>query len=66
MRYHRPNVVSCNIVTRLTWNQLIRAYLPPSKLEQLTDLKEALQRFREPIDLGDFNMDLNEARSLRS
>ena len=64
--YHGPNVVSCEIVTRLTWTPLAGAYLPPSTLEHLPDLEEALQRFRGPIVLGDLNVELDEARSLQS
>ena len=66
MRYHRPNVVSCEIVTRLTRTPLVRAYLPPLTLEHLPGLEEYLQRFRDPIILGDLNVDLDKARSSRS
>ena len=31
-RYHGPNVVSCEIVTGLSWTPLVGAYLPPSTL----------------------------------
>ena len=31
-RYHRPNVVSCEIVTVITRTPLVGAYLPPSVL----------------------------------
>ena len=64
--YHGANVVSCNILTGLTWTPLVRAYLPPLTLEYLPDLEEALQRFSNPISLGDLNVDLGEARILRS
>ena len=65
-RYHGPNVVSCYLVTGLIRTPLIGAYLPPSTLEHIPDLEEALKRFKDPIILWDLNMDLNEARSLWS
>ena len=40
--YHGPNVVRSKIVTVLTQTPLVRAYLPPSTLEQLPELEEAL------------------------
>ena len=52
MRYNIPNVVSCDIVTRLTWTPLVGAYLPPLTLEHLPDLEEYLQHFRDPSVLG--------------
>ena len=64
MCYHGPNVVSCKIVTGLTLTPLVGAYVPPSTLEHLTGLQKALQRCRDPIFLGDLNMDLDKARSL--
>ena len=57
-RYHRPNVVICNIVTGLTRTPLIGTYLPLSTLEHLPDLEGALQRFGDHIVLVDLNMDL--------
>ena len=63
MRYHRLNVVSCEIVTRTTWNPLVGAYLPHLTLEHLPDLEESLQRFKDPIVLGDFNVYLDKERS---
>ena len=65
-RYHSLRVVSCEIVTGITWILLVRAYLPPSMLEHLPKLEEAIQYFKDPIFLGYLNMDLDEARSLRS
>ena len=62
MRYHGPNVVICKLATRLIWTPLFNVYLPPSMLEHLPDLEEALKRFREPIFLGDLNMDLDDER----
>ena len=65
-RYHGTNVVSCKIVTGLNWTLFVGAYLPSSTLEHLPELEEALQRFKDPIVLGDLNMDLNEARNSQS
>ena len=65
-RYHETNVVICKIVTRLTRTPLIETHLPTSRLEHLPDLEEVLQRLRDPILLGDLNMDLDEARRLRN
>ena len=65
-RYHRTNVVSCELVTGIIRTPLVDAYLPPSTLEYLPDLEEALKSFKYPIVLGYLNVDLEEARSLRS
>ena len=65
MRYHRPNLVNCKVVTGLIRDPLVGAYLPPSMDKNLTDLEEALKRFKDPILLGDLNVDLNKARSRR-
>ena len=65
-RYHRTNVVSYKIVTGLNRTPLVGAYLPPSRLEHLTDMEEALKRFKEPIVLGDLNVKLDEKRIPRS
>ena len=54
-RYHRMNVVGCKIVTRLTQTPLVGAYLPPSTLEHLPNLEEALRRSRDPIVYRDLN-----------
>ena len=62
MLYHGPNVVSCDIVTRLIWTPLVGAYLPLSTLEHLPDLEEALELFKDTKVLGDLNVDLDEAR----
>ena len=64
--YHGQNVVSCDIVAGLIRSPLVGEYLPPSTLEHLPDLEEAMKRFRDPIVLGDFNMDIDKSRSSRS
>ena len=66
MRYHGPNVVSCEIITGLTRTPLVGAYLPLLIMEHLIDLEEALQHFRDPIFLGNLNVDLDETRIPRS
>ena len=66
MRYHRMNVVSCEIFTGLAFIPIVGTYLPHLTLEHLTDLEEVLQRFRDPIFLCDFNLYLEKARSLWS
>ena len=65
-RYHGPNVVIYNIITGLTRTPLVGVYLSSSMLDHLPDLEEALKRFKKPIVLGDLNVDLEEARILRS
>ena len=65
MHYRGPNMVNCEIITGLTRTPLVGVYLPPSTLEHLPDLEEAIQRFRCPIFLGGLNVDLDEARSSR-
>ena len=44
-RLHGPNVVSCEIVTGIQWTPFIRDYLPPSNMDRLPDLEEALNVF---------------------
>ena len=66
MRYPGPNVVSCEVVIRLTWTPLIDAYLPLLTLDHLPDLEDSLQFFSNPIVIRDLNMDLNESRSPQS
>ena len=63
MCYHKPNVVSCQLVTGLTWTPIVASYLPPSTLDHLPDLEESLKRFKDPIFLGYLNVDLNKARN---
>ena len=61
-RYHETNVVICELVTGLIRTPLVDAYLPLSTLNHMPDLEEALKRFKDPIVLGDLNMDLNKSR----
>ena len=43
MRFHRPNVVSCEIVSGHHWTPLIGAYLPESTLYHLSDLEKGAE-----------------------
>ena len=54
-------MLSCKLVTGLTWTLLVNAYLPPSTLHHMRDLEEDLKRFKDPIFLGYLNMDLDES-----
>ena len=53
-RFHGPNMVSCEIVTRIKWTPLIRSYLLSANMDHLPDLKEALNDFlgRDNIVVG--------------
>ena len=42
---HGPNMVSSEIVTRIQQTTPIRAYLPPTTLDRIQDLEEALNQF---------------------
>ena len=44
-RFHGQNVVSCKLVAGNQQTPLIGEYLPPSTLDKLTYLEEALNRF---------------------
>ena len=59
-------MVSCDIITELNHTLLVGAYLPTLTLEHITDFKEALQRFRDPIFLGYLNVNFDEVRISRS
>ena len=61
-RYHKPNLVSCKIVTGFTRTQLVSAYLPLPKLKYLPDLEDSLKCYREPIVLGELNINLDQVR----
>ena len=65
LRYHGPNLVSCELVTGHIITPLVGAYISLSTLKHLPFLEEALKRFKDPIVLGYLNVDLNKARSLR-
>ena len=44
IRFHGPDTVSCEIVSVGQRTPLIGVYLPPSTLDHITDLEEALKR----------------------
>ena len=68
MRFHGPNVVRFETVIGHTRTPLVGTYLPPSTVEHLPDFEEDLQKFKGlyPIALGYFNVELDNARILRS
>ena len=55
-------MVSCELVTGLIRTPLVIAYLPLSMIKYLLELEEALKRFKDPILLGELNVDLNWTR----
>lgn len=57
---HGPNILSCILATGKKRFPIIGVYLPPSHLDDLPFLVEALDRFPDPpILLGDLNVDLS-------
>ena len=46
-RFHRPNVVSYEIVTGIHQKHFIRDYLPPANMYCHLDLEEAINHFLE-------------------
>ena len=66
MRFHGLNVVSIEVATGKR-TLIISAYLPPSTLDHLTDLKDVLPHFQDqdPTVLGYLNVNL-QSRNLRS
>ena len=54
MRFHRSNMVSSEIVTRIQQTNLIRAYLPPANVDRIQDFEEALNKFlrKDTIVMG--------------
>ena len=47
MRFHRSNVVSCEIVTKIQHTTFIRDYLPPANMYRHPDLRGAINHFLE-------------------
>ena len=68
MRFHRTNVVICEVVTvsNRKWTPIICAYLLPSTLEHLLVLEEALTRFwdHSPIVVGDLSANIGQYQNL--
>ena len=60
--------MSCEFIDVDKGMPLIRAYLPPSTLDHLPNLEEALNRFpdRDPVVLGELNADIGCLRNPRN
>ena len=67
-RFHRPDVVSCKVITGTSCTMIVGAYLPTYTLAHLPYLEETLARLQGqyPIILGDINMDLDEDQNMLS
>ena len=67
-RFHRLNLVSCEVIAGGKRTPLIGMYLPPSTLDHLLDLEETLKQFRYQylIVLGDLNANIIQSHNLRS
>ena len=61
-------MVSCEIITGRICTPLVGAYLPPSMLNHLIYIKDALCRFQvlDAIVLGDLSIDLDDVQSPQS
>ena len=66
-RFQGPNMVSCNIFSGNQRTPIVGIYLPPSTLDHLPDLEEALNCFpvRYPVVLGYLNADIGRLRNPR-
>ena len=64
-RFHSTSVVICKVINYEKRTPTIGTYLPPSTLENLPDLEEALTcfRYQDPIVLGDLNDDIGQAQN---
>ena len=58
-------MVSCEVITKIQHTPIIGTYLPPSTLENLPDLEEALTcfRYRYPIVIGDLISDIGKPQN---
>ena len=67
-RFHRPNVVSCEVITDRKRTPIFGKDLPPSTLQNLQYLEEALPHFRDkyPIVKGDLSADISKSQNPRS
>ena len=43
-RFHGPKIVICKLIEGGQWTLIIRYYLPPSTMDHLPNLEEALNR----------------------
>ena len=64
-RFHGPNMVIGKVVTGMSRTPIVVKYLLLSTLANLSNIEEALVRFRgqEPIVLVDINKGLDEAQN---
>lgn len=64
---HGPNVISFELVTGYRRVPCVGVYIPPNDLTTLEFLLQALDRFqnRDPIVLGDLNIDMQSPRDAR-
>ena len=67
-RFHGKSVARCEVFTNGKWTPIIGTYLPPSTLENLPDLEEALELFQvqDPILLGNLSADIRKSQNPRS
>ena len=68
MSFHRPNAVSCEVVTGSKLTPFIGTYLTPSTLDHLLDLEESLSHLRDyySIVLRELNYKIGPAQNPRS
>ena len=68
MRFHRPDVVGSEIVTKIQRTALIRSYLPLANTDRLPDLEETLNGFlgRDTIVMWDLNTDVGQMENPRN
>ena len=66
-RFHRPTVLSCEVIIGNQETPLIWVYLPLSTLDHLPDLGKDLNRFpgRDPVVLGSMNSEIVHLRNPR-
>ena len=64
---HGPNVISFELVTGRQRYPVVGAYIPPADISTIEYVERALGRFqnsrRQPLLLGDLNVDLASATS---
>ena len=68
MHFHRPTIISCEVVICTYQTPIIGKYLLTTTLAHLPNLEEDLERFRgqDLILMGNLNVDLDEAQKPRS
>ena len=62
MRFHGPNMLSCEFVSGGKRTLIVGAYPPPSTLEHLPNLEDAMDRLRDQdtIVLGYLNAEIGQ------